>query len=390
MGIFSRDRSGSYTGTFSVNEGYVNTADITRALYESEINNHRIFEAVLASDFHEIRARQEGTLLESEISALNEANVKAFFEKLIQKLKNFWEKVKGVFKAAYARLSSYIVRNGKTFLKMHEKDLVESKVNGCELKNYKKRTSKIFVTPEVVSKLLSGDIKASSSELSRQNGYKSDDLSDFEKELYNSMMSKHKGDTDSSNFVKNALDECFEEKATVKMGTDVKLADLKKTLSDGSKTIKDLKEAEKKMEKKVKDAIKSLKDAEKKASKKDGDEAAEESSVLSAARKLVTIFESISSKVTTVNIKATRMQLSQDRAALGRCVAWAARGGASKEDKKDAEVVGESFWLEGVAEVEEVMDSPADSIEEIMPDATPEEMAEVEEILADAGADDDE
>lgn len=104
MGIYSPNRMGG-SMTIQANENYA-PVDIGMIMYESARNDMAIFEATLKSDFMEIKGIQEGTLLESELSALNEANAKSLFTSLKESLKKFWEKIKNVFKTAMAKIAT--------------------------------------------------------------------------------------------------------------------------------------------------------------------------------------------------------------------------------------------------------------------------------------------
>ena len=108
MGIYSPNRMGA-TATLNVvaNENYA-PIDMGMVMYESACNDMAIFEATLKADFMEIKGLQEGTLLESELTALNEANAKALFASLKASLKKFWEKIKGIFQNAIAKIATAV------------------------------------------------------------------------------------------------------------------------------------------------------------------------------------------------------------------------------------------------------------------------------------------
>ena len=93
--------------TVVANESY-GANDIGRILYETQVNDQAIFEAVLASDFAEIQGLREGTLLESEVQALNEMTTKEFFAQMKDRLMKFWAKIKAVFKSAIAKMVYFL------------------------------------------------------------------------------------------------------------------------------------------------------------------------------------------------------------------------------------------------------------------------------------------
>lgn len=94
MSIYSANRSAA-VGTVAEAKKY--TTDINRIMYESEVNNMRIFEACMKYDFTQIQGLREGTILESEIAAIDEASKAEFLESV----KKAWEVVKAKLKAAF-------------------------------------------------------------------------------------------------------------------------------------------------------------------------------------------------------------------------------------------------------------------------------------------------
>lgn len=123
MSIYSANRSGCMsTAAIAANESYAFN-DCGRIIYESQINDMTLFESILACDFKEIQGLNEGTILESEIKALNKESLKALGEKIVNRLKEFWAKIKGVFNSAIQWISAYIVKDGSAFV-----DVFNSKV----------------------------------------------------------------------------------------------------------------------------------------------------------------------------------------------------------------------------------------------------------------------
>lgn len=115
MSIYSTNRAGTVASIDVVaNESY-RASDIGRIMYEAQLNDMAIFEATLRADFAEISGIREGTMLESELVAFNEANAKSLLENIKKALKNFWEKIKGVFKSAIQKIAAYVLRDGKAY-----------------------------------------------------------------------------------------------------------------------------------------------------------------------------------------------------------------------------------------------------------------------------------
>ena len=121
MSIYSNNRSGSMElDQVTANESYT-CNDFGRILYESQLNDMAFFEAILTCDFKEAKGLQEGTILQSEVKAINEASFKEIKDKLIERLKAFWAKIQGVFKSAIDKISAYALGDGKAFVREFDK-----------------------------------------------------------------------------------------------------------------------------------------------------------------------------------------------------------------------------------------------------------------------------
>ena len=121
MSIYSNNRTGcNELDLIAANESYT-CNDFGRILYESQLNDMAFFEAILTCDFNEIKGLQEGTILQSEVKAMNEASFKAIKDKLIERLKVFWSKIQGVFKSAIDKISAYALGDGKAFANEFDK-----------------------------------------------------------------------------------------------------------------------------------------------------------------------------------------------------------------------------------------------------------------------------
>lgn len=117
MSIYSANRTGSMAiENVAMNENY-KPVDLARTMYESQVNDHSIFEAILANDFRELTGLREGTLLESELTALNEASAKELLASMKTRIMNFWAKIKHAFAVAVQKISAYILRDGKAYAK---------------------------------------------------------------------------------------------------------------------------------------------------------------------------------------------------------------------------------------------------------------------------------
>ena len=117
MGIYSANRTGRLGVQLATLKENYTSADANRIMYECVVNDNKIFEAILANDFREIKSMREGTLLESERMALNEASIKELAASLKKHLSTFIGKIKSMIQTAITKISAYILRDGKAFVK---------------------------------------------------------------------------------------------------------------------------------------------------------------------------------------------------------------------------------------------------------------------------------
>ena len=128
MPIYSNNRTGSMAvAQLAANESYT-SEDFGRILYESQVNDMAFFEAVLTCDFNEIKGLREGTILKSEVAALNEATAKGIIDKLIQGVQSYWQKLKGAFKDAINKIGVWFTKIGKP---------MSEKLKAYDVKNWK-------------------------------------------------------------------------------------------------------------------------------------------------------------------------------------------------------------------------------------------------------------
>lgn len=117
MPIYSKNRP-----THSVTEAKSYGAnDAGIILYESCVNDSILFNAMINHDRNEINAIKEGTILTSEIEALNEEAKSSIFESIAKRLEDLWEKIKAFFADAKRKVSAYLLGDCKAFAEEYEK-----------------------------------------------------------------------------------------------------------------------------------------------------------------------------------------------------------------------------------------------------------------------------
>lgn len=353
MSIYATNRMGhSSVATITANESYKSN-DIGRILYESQVNDMAIFEAVVASDLRECQAIREGTLLESEIVALNEKSVKEFFQTMLDKLKVFWGKIKGVFRNVMQKIAAYIVKDGKAYVA--EFDPAYKKLGGKDSDKVKVK----YFAMNKVSLLAPSDIEAE-------------------------INSNLNTDTSRTDIIQKALGKTiglasvtpkeFREKfAEITISeTEKSVRDLKDVLDNkGSEEIKGLKNFEKYVDNKISELEKTLKDEARKA---DGKEAG---AAISRISMLVSVFENVSATTIGATITAIKGNIRNARVGLHKALVELKKKADPKEAKEE-EVINASAIIEAAEEVEAALD---DSIEVAAADA--ETQAAIDEVLDD-------
>lgn len=114
-------------------------------LCEAEMNDMKLFEAALHADFCEINAIREGTLLEAEAAANDNANKKGFFAKIKEALIRFWrDKLKPALERAIAQIGAFF-GDASSLVKVH--DRIEADLKAGKKKNYRSFKGKFKINP---------------------------------------------------------------------------------------------------------------------------------------------------------------------------------------------------------------------------------------------------
>ena len=370
MSIYSNNRMGHVsTATAVANESY-GANDIGQILYESQLNDQALFEAIVVSDLREIKGIREGTLLESEITALNEASIKGFFENVKARLKKFWEKVKGVFKSIIAKIALFVAKDGKEFVKVFEKNYKGFKgepIKDCRLLlfgNSGKEANDYFNFPEIES------IKKSIE--SKKNDEKIDKSSIIGVELAKSIGHNSKSYTPKEYKieVKKML---FDQTHDVnEKNASAVITYAKDILNTGAKSIKDLREMEKEIEKGIKKAEKEIKDAEKAAL---GDSPSKEAkknnnNVIRNISALVSAYEQVTSIVMGTATAAVRANIRNAYSILNK-IMHQSMGSSSVNTESACILAEETFDNDLNTNMEELDQDTKEAIENVIDAADP-------------------
>lgn len=349
MPIYSRNSIGS-VATVAANENY-SYADMGRILVECVQNDMTVFNAALLNDFKENSAIREGTMVASELTSFREFSVKEAWGNLKEKLKKLWEKIKGVFRQVYAKLTVWLVRNGKAFVALHRKTLAnKTGLNDVKIPKYLKRNEAVFKLDIAGSlrdrfdKFMTGATIAGTTD--RRSA--EDQASSM---LKTALGSHAKGEVTASNFAEEFKKAAFDEMTDTTFGAiGVPLETMYSNITGKSKAIKELKDAERKVDKAIRDAIKTLDSKEKKAedaNKGGGENYKSASTTCSAFERAITL-------ATRAQIQAIKTGVQQDRMVIGKL--------AAASPNKESALLEQMAWFEGADDFDTQEDIPADEI----------------------------
>ena len=350
MPIYSRNSIGSDIH-ITANENY-SYADMGRILVECTQNDMIVFNAAMRNDFKENAAIREGTMVSSELSTFREFSVKEAWGNLKEKLKKLWEKIKGVFRAVYAKLTVWLVRNGKMFVAMHRKTLAnKAGLGNCEIPKYMKRTSFLDKDyADTLAKAAKDTIEAYKNDDDARGT--SEDENNKSAETYaNFELGKIISGATVSNFAEEFKKKAFEELTGKKFSElGVSVEQMFTNITAKSDAIKKLKKAEREADKSIKTMISTLNKKASAAEKKETGSGAgykTASNVCSGYERALTI-------VTRAQIQAIKLGVQQDRMVIGKLVAYT--------PTKESAVLEQVAWAEGADDFATQEDIPAEEI----------------------------
>lgn len=364
--IISANRMSTMNGNFVIaaNESY-GVDDMGRILIENEMNDMAIFNAMLKTDMYEIQARNEGTLLESEITALTEGSIRDTFNSIIEKLKKFWAKIKGFFQKAYSMITAYCVRNGKAFIAANRKALAnlsdDTVVKG---KNW---------SGEQIEKAANFD-GASAANIEKLVEYAGSSKSSSE--ISKIVLKHYLGDAyqEDKSVFECLKDKCFKEYTDAKLSVYGGKAKLQADLENGMSSVKTLKKAERELEKTIKKDIKELQKKANDAAKDmkegtDKDNKNKEAEYYRVASSATT--NAMSAYVKGIT-KAVKFRLAQDRIVLAKAIGKQAQVESTLlesmilEAEEDVETLGDDTVDPADVDLEEIKNAVVDAVEEVL------------------------
>lgn len=332
MSIYATNRVGG-SSTVVANENY--NSNIGRILYESQVNDMAVFEAVVASDLREFEALKEGTLLESELSALNEATAKELLSSLQNRVKLFWAKIKAAFKAAMQKIAAYVLGDGKAWVKEFEKRYAKNEQEGKKYTGGNRKVENFFDITKVKVPTTRDCNEAVN------KGFKSNEELEKKKiiaqELCKSIGISFDDSVTGKNFKEKARDVVFVKKT-------LSIDELKGIVSNVSTIVKGLKNTAKATDKELDALEKQLKNAEREVAAKTG---SDPSKILKRIAMLTSCYEAIVSTTTALAISGTKANLKMAKSELSKILS---------DMVKEESVKAESAAMAAADEVEDALD----------------------------------
>lgn len=332
MSIYATNRVGG-SSTVVANENY--NSNIGRILYESQVNDMAVFEAVVASDLREFEALKEGTILESELSALNEATAKELLSSLQNRVQLFWAKIKAAFKSTMQKIAAYVLKDGKAWVKEFEKRYAKNERDGKNYTGGNRKVEKFFD----ITKIKIPTTRDCNEAINK--GLKSNEELEKKKvvaqELCKSIGIAFDESITAKNFKDKAKDVVFVKK---ELGID----ELKGIVSNVSTVIKGLKNAEKATDKELNKLKSELQHAEREVAVKSG---GDPSKTLKRISMLVSCYETIVTATTAMAISGTKTNLKLAKSELSKILS---------DMTKEESVKAESAAMVAADEVEDALD----------------------------------
>lgn len=354
MGVYSSNRTqlGMYNSDEIIaNESYVGVAGAFQMMLEGFQNDQAIFESVLANDFAEAVAVQEGTGVE----VVNEASVGGFIEKMKELVKKAWEKIKGLFQTFLAKINNVVIRDNKKFVDKYKKEVLTKNLSKMKYKWAAPKEGELDALEKLV-----GSAQARVDELMSDcmNGNNKDinekvDSGDFLEELLG---------CEPKEFNKEAHESCFGDLDAVEGLDSSRLTYCMNVLLGSSKTIKRVEKAKSDADKVFSTMLKQIdkarnvvvknvpKDADKTTTAKVGDnyevsgKTTDVMAKLNAMTKVINVGNTAMSRISGVLIAETKFEIKQARRVFAQAAAFNAK--AVKENALLVEAAGDAAEYE--------------------------------------------
>lgn len=144
MPIYSKNRSGMLkesVGSYGMN-------DAGRIIYESFVNDHTIFEAIIKHDMNEIQGLREGTILEADVEKDNKKSIEELKRNIFALVGRAKEKILGMLRDLKNKIINFLMNDGKEFVNEYTKFRSEHQDSNSEIEietyDFKNNYNSIF------------------------------------------------------------------------------------------------------------------------------------------------------------------------------------------------------------------------------------------------------
>lgn len=250
MSIYSANRSGRISASMiPYNEDY-SYNDIGRILYESQVNNMAIFEAMVINDLVEMKGLHEGTLLEAEAKAKEKLSIKGLATTIKNAIIKWYKAIKGAILSLITKLKAMIGDN-KAFLKNFD-EVFNKKMKAGEKLKFDPSKTVVLYDLSKISIISVQDIE----DLAKKNMNSADSLSneDLTNDFLSEFINNEYKVEGSKDFKEKAIKHCMETYSLEGNNIDV----FKEKIAKSSEEIDYLQETEKYIAKIVDKTMKAL------------------------------------------------------------------------------------------------------------------------------------
>lgn len=353
MGVYSSNRSqlGMYNSDEIIaNENYMGVTGAYQMMIEGFQNDQAIFESVLATDFMEAVAIQEGAAIE----VVNEASLSGFIEKMKELIKKAWEKIKGLFQTFITKINNVVIRDNKKFVDKYKKDVLTKNLSKMK---YKWAQPKGYLSNlETVVGTVGSDIDGLLVDALTK------DINKLNEEADNGDLLEELLGCEPKEFAKETHEHCFEDLEEVEGLDSSRVTYCMDVLINSSKTLKRIEKAKSEADKAYSNMLKQIEkarnvalknipsDKDNKTSVKVGDDynvkgtATDVMARLNTMTKVINIGNTSMSKISGALIAETKFEIKQARRVFAQAAAFNAK--AVKENALLVEAAGDAAEYE--------------------------------------------
>ena len=346
MGVYSSNRTqlGMYNSDEIVaNENYVGVVGACQMMLEGFQNDQAIFESVLAADFMEAVAVQEGAV---EYSTLNEASIGGFVDKLKELVKKIWEKIKGLFQTFIAKVNNVVIRDNKKFVDKYKKE-VFGKTSLSKMK-YKWAEPKEAGFKALAAQL---EVVKVTEAMDRCHGLSADELKKLNERVDNNELLEEILGTEVKEYAKEMHEKCFDDEEEVEGLDSARLNECMDTLVNSKNSLKNIQDAKNKADKAFSEMLKSIEKSRNEVLKnipskddKTRTESDKSMALLNTQHKVISVANTAMSKSTAALMAETKALIKQSRRVFAQAVSFNPK--AVKENALLIEAVGEAAEYE--------------------------------------------